>query len=181
MRIPVGRRLVVAAIAGTSQLAPLRAAAKYGEFAKQASDGVSSLPAGDANNECLFATPGTGVCQVYRSSDPSLYASPDTGRALAKLTRAASALNEVDALIAASKWTAIAQALGASRDLREAVGFLSAASRDQTATSGAAKKVFKDLDGVALGAQKKDRAISKTYVAKYEQDVAELIRLLSAE
>ena len=179
MRIPadgLGRRLVVAAaIAGTSQLAPLRAAAKYGEFAKQASDGVSSLPAGDANNECLFATPGTGVCQVYRSSDPSLYASPDTGRALAKLTRAASALNEVDALIAASKWTAIAQALGASRDLREAVGFLTASNPPAAAQ---AKKVFQALDGVYLAAQKKDKATAASYFGKYTTAMPELIRMV---
>ena len=28
--------------------------------------GEGVLAAGDSNNECLFATPGTGICQVYK-------------------------------------------------------------------------------------------------------------------
>ena len=42
------------------------ASAAYGDFAKMGTDAGTQgvLAAGDPNNECLFATPGTGLCQV---------------------------------------------------------------------------------------------------------------------
>ena len=90
----------------------------------------------------------------------------------------ANALDALDAMIAGSKWTAIGQALGAARDLREAVGFLTKAS-DSDEAAKVAKKAFLALDGVALAAQKKDAAAAKAYFGKYSAAMPELIRLLS--
>ena len=39
-------------------------------------------------------------------------------------------------------------------------------------------KVFVDLDGVQLAAQKKDRETALKYFAKYENDIATLLKLL---
>ena len=39
-------------------------------------------------------------------------------------------------------------------------------------------QVFTDLDGVQLAAQKKDRETAQKYFAKYEDDVAKLLKLL---
>ena len=137
------------------------------------------MPAGDTANECLFATPGTGVCQVYRSSDPTLWAGPDTGPALKKLVAAALALDGVAGFIAKSQWTAISQALGASRDLREAVGFLTARPSANPNAAKQAKKVFTALDGVSVAVQKKDKAAAGLYFDKYATAMPELIKMLS--
>ena len=185
MRLEIGgtpslqrRGVIAAAIAAAATLSPHAASATYGEFAKIASDGVSSLPAGDTANECLFATPGTGVCQVYKSSDPLLWATPDTSKALAKLVAAAQQLGQIDGYISAGKWTAISQTLGASRDLREAVGFLTSQAADPSA-SAKAKKLFTALDGVALATQKKDAKAASLYFSKYAAVMPELISMLS--
>ena len=172
------RSLIAAAVAAVASV-PGRAGATYGEFAKIAGEGVSSLPSGDAANECLFATPGTGVCQVYKSSDPVLWATPDTAKALQKLVDAARALDALDGYIAASKWTAISQSLGASRDLREAVGFLTSQAADGKAAAQA-KKVFTALDGVSVAVQKRDKVAAGLYFAKYSTAMPELIKMLGA-
>ena len=150
---------------------PLAASAKYGEFAK--TDGIQgTLAAGDPNNECLFATPGTGLCQVYKSSKPALWDSPNLAGAKEKLLKATAKLNDLDTQIAQSRWTEIISRLGASRDLREAVGFL---TKEQPDAAKLAKKVFQDLDGVQLAAQKKDQKTSKAYFVKYASDISSLI------
>ena len=115
------------------------ASAVYGQFAKM-KGGQDQMGVGDSSNECLFAQPGTGVCQVYKSSDPPAWQSPNTDAALSKLLKAAKQLNSIGGQIDGSKWTQIGQALGSSRDLREAVGFLTAAAADP-ASAFAAKKV----------------------------------------
>ena len=110
---------VVTALAACviAPISPRPAAAVYGEFARYSgTQGV--LAAGDDKNECLFATPGTGICQVYRSSDPTLWTSPDAAAASRKLVNAAQALGGLDEQIAKSRWSAIAQTLGASRKHR---------------------------------------------------------------
>jgi hypothetical protein len=112
---------------------------------------------------------------VYKSSEPPLWATPDTSKAFKKLTDTAQTLNGLKADIEKSRYTAISQALGASRDLREAVGFLTAQSGKATAAA-AAKRVFKDLDGIALGVQQKKMDIAASYFAKYEADMTELFR-----
>ena len=171
----IARRAVLAAACAAATLnQPLPAFAKYGEFAKIGSD--TSFTVGDSANECMYATPGTGVCQVYKSSDPKIWSTPDTGKALKKLIAAADGLAEIDGFIAASKWTAISQSLGASRDLREAVGFLTAAAADKQAEK-CAKKVFSALDGVSLAATKKDKATAALYYSKYAEAMPELIGL----
>ena len=43
------------------------------------------------------------MCQVYESSDPKLWATPDTGKALAKLVSAARELQAVEEYISASQ------------------------------------------------------------------------------
>lgn len=173
------RSLLAVALTPASTLSGNRpASAVYGEFAKMGSDGVSTLASGDASNECLFATPGTGICQVYKSSDPRIWQTPDTAVALAKLIKAADNLNQIDGYIKTSKWTAIAQALGASRDLREAVGFLTARAEDPKAAA-TAKKVFQALDGVYVAAQKKDASTATLYYGKYAAAMPELLGLLS--
>ena len=118
------------------------------------------------------------MCQVYESSDPKLWATPDTGKALAKLVSAARELQAVEEYISASKWTAISQALGASRDLRESVGFLTAAASDAKAAA-TAKKVFAALDGVAVAVQKRDKGTASLYYSKYAAAMPELIAMLS--
>lgn len=120
------RRDAVIVLAAALQLRSAPSAAKYGEFAR--SEGTQNGAAGDPSRECLFAMPGTGVCTVYRSEGPTLYDAADQAKALAKLLSAASALDGLGALIDGAKWTAIGQSLGASRDLREAVSFLTANS-----------------------------------------------------
>ena len=107
---------------------------------------------------------------------PKIWSTPDTGKALKKLIAAADGLAEIDGFIAASKWTAISQSLGASRDLREAVGFLTAAAADKQAEKYA-KKVFSALDGVSLAATKKDKATAALYYSKYAEAMPELIGL----
>lgn len=148
--------------------------AKYGEFAKM--DGSrADFTVGDSANECLFAQPGTGVCTVYKSSDPTLWAEPDQGRALAKLVGAAKTLNGLGASIEKQQWTAITQTLGASRDLREAVGFLTSNKPEAAKKS---KEVFKALDGIALAAQKKLPDTAKQYFDKYTQAMPALLSAL---
>ena len=170
------RELVLAALAATAHTPA--AFAKYGEFARiQGEEAASSVAAGDAANECLFATPGSGICQVYRSSAPKIWASPDTEVALKKLLVAAQSLNALDEYIASSKWTAIVQALGASSDLREACGFLTDQAGPESAAK--AKVVFRALDGVALAAQKKSVDAAKQYFAKYTAAMPELIKAVS--
>ena len=133
------RAEVLAALAAAA-LAPSRpAVAVYGEFARIGTGTQDSIAAGDAKNECLFATPGTGICQVYSSGDPKIWQEPDAKAASRKLVKAAEALGGLDEQIRASRWTSISQTLGASRDLREAVGFLVAGNAPAGA---AAKKVF---------------------------------------
>ena len=136
---------------------------------------------GNSENECLFAQPGTGQCMVFRSSQPPIWQTADTSVALKKLLAAAEALNALDQLISSSKWTAIGQSLGASRDLREAVGFLTAQvpGSDGAAAAAQAKKVFKALEGVQLAAQKKDGKTAKLYFDKYEKEMPVLIKQLS--
>ena len=168
--------LAVALAVASQQLAP--ASAKYGEFANIAADGSSTLASGDSDNKCLFATPGTGICQVYESSDPKIWASPDTAKALEKLVSAAKALDSLSESIAGKKWTAISQALGASRDLRESVGFLTSQADDPKAAAQA-KKVFQALDGIAVAVQKKDSSIATLYFDKYSAAMPELIKMLS--
>jgi hypothetical protein len=169
--------MMLACIASASF--PCRPAfAKYGEFANMPATPGGDFAAGDKNNECLFAQPGTGVCQVYKSSEPALWATPDTSLALGKLIKAANGLDGIGGLISKSQWTAIGQALGASRDLREAVGFLTTQSGSKEAAL-LAKKVFATLDGIALATQKKDAAAAKTYFAKYETTMPDLIRAVT--
>lgn len=170
------RHLIVAAIAATAPTPP--AIAAYGEFAKMAAQPGSDFSAGDSNNECLFAQPGTGVCTVYKSSAPQLWATPDTDKALGKLLAAAASLGELEAFIQKSQWTAISQALGASRDLREAVSFLTAKAESKDAASQA-KRVFQALDGISLAAQKKDKATAQIYFDKFEAAMPTLIKLVS--
>ena len=134
-----------------------------------------SIAAGDAKNECLFATPGTGICQVYSSGDPKIWQEPDAKAASRKLVNAAQALGGLDEQIRASRWTSISQTLGASRDLREAVGFLVAGN---ASAGAAAKKVFKDLDGVSLSVQKKSQDAAAKYFKGYIVDMAALFTLL---
>ena len=166
---------VVAALAAAA-LAPSRpAAAVYGEFARMGTGTQDSIAAGDAKNECLFATPGTGICQVYSSGDPKIWQEPDAKAASRKLVNAAQALGGLDEQIRASRWTSISQTLGASRDLREAVGFLVAGN---ASAGAAAKKVFKDLDGVSLSVQKKSQDAAAKYFKSYVVDMAALFTLL---
>ena len=121
-----------AALGGLPGARPTSAA--YGEFARMSTDASTQgvLAAGDSNNECLFATPGTGLCQVYKSSEPALWDSPNLQGAKAKLLKAATALADLEIDITKARWTAVLQALGASRDLREAVGFLTKAAHTLT-------------------------------------------------
>ena len=174
----LGRRgVVAAALAVASTAASTQGAyATYGEFANLAGSGVSTLAAGDAANQCLFATPGTGVCQVFKSSDPQLWSSPDKQKAFDKLVAAATSLSEIDAAISGSKWTAISQLLGSSRDLREAVGFLTA---DNAKAAAQAKKAFAGLDGVAVAVQKRDVSTARLYFGKYSEAMAVLVSMLS--
>ncbi len=138
-KVSWSRAEVLAALAAAA-LGPSRpAAAVYGEFARIGTGTQDSIAAGDAKNECLFATPGTGICQVYSSGDPKIWQEPDAKAASRKLVKAAEALGGLDEQIRASRWTSISQTLGASRDLREAVGFLVAGNAPAGA---AAKKVF---------------------------------------
>lgn len=170
------RRFLCALGAGPAWLSAIPIAnAKYGEFAK--TSGGPSFSVGDANNECLFAQPGSGICTVYKSSQPPIWASPNTDLALAKLLKAVAALNEVGVLIEGTKWTQIIQTLGSSRDLREAVGFLTSAAADPAAAA-IAKKVFASLDGVQVAAMKKDRDTALKFYTKYETEVAKLLALL---
>lgn len=169
------RATLVSAAAATSGLLPrpFAALASYGEYAK--TDGTQGGAAGDRTNECLFAMPGTGICTVYKSSEPQLYASPDKTRAMDKLVNAAGLLNGLGEQIEGTRWTAISQTLGASRDLREAIGFLTASS---PAAEKAAKSVFKDLDGIQLATQKKDAAIANKFFGKYSSDMPLLLKAL---
>ncbi|KAL1529788.1 hypothetical protein AB1Y20_000722 [Prymnesium parvum] len=173
------RRSALAFIAGgpAALLSTSAAHAKFGEFAKM-SGGQAQFAAGDEKNECMFAQPGTGICTVYKSSDPPLWASPNTELALSKLTKAAEQLQSLGSQVEGCKWSKIAQTLGISRDLREAVGFLTSAAKDPAATA-IAKKVFQDLDGVQLAAQKKDAKTAMKYFNQYETDMAKLLSLLS--
>ena len=125
----------------------------------------------------MFATPGTGVCQVYKSSQPSLYDAPDLQGAKKKAVAAIAQLNALDDSIAQSRWTAITQALGASRDLRESVGFL---TKGRPEAAALAKKLYLDLDGIALAAQKKDKKVCKAYFDRYVKDAGRLVAELEA-
>ena len=92
--------LTAAAAAALGGLPGARpASAAYGEFARMGTDASTQgvLAAGDSNNECLFATPGTGLCQVYKSSEPALWDSPNLQGAKAKLLKAATALADLEA------------------------------------------------------------------------------------
>lgn len=171
------RRCFVASGLAVATLGPAKAAfGKYGEFAR--TDGVQGvLAAGDPNNECLFATPGTGICQVYKSSQPSLYDAPNLQGAKVKALAAIRQLNTLDSDIEQSRWTAISQALGASRDLRESVGFLTAGRPEAAAI---AKKLYLDLDGIYLAAQKKDKKVCQSYFDKYVKDAGRLVAELEA-
>lgn len=183
MKVPIHRttqrrELFVAALAAAATVnMPPPAFAKYGEFANMPSK--TDFAVGNDANECLFAQPGTGNCMVYKSSQPPLWETADTGLALKKLLSAAVALNDIEGYIAAQKWTAISQALGASRDLREAVGFLTKASGNEAAGKQA-KKVFTALDGIALAASKKDGPTAKIYFDKYAAAMPTLIEQFSS-
>lgn len=170
------RRDVLGAVAALLALPPSEANAKYGEFANMDAS-RSDFSAGDKDNACLFAQPGTGVCMVYKSSDPPLWASPDQGVAFGKLLKAAEGLSGLGRQIEGGKWSSISQALGASRDLREATGFLTV---DNPAAAKLAKAVFLDLDGVQLATQKKNAAAAKSFAAKYEADMSRLLAELEA-
>ena len=165
------------AAAATTPMRPSPVFAKYGEFAKT-TGGQDTFAAGETSNECMYAQPGTGNCMVYKSSAPPLWQTADTGAAFKKLSTAADALNTMDAYIAKSQWTAIGQVLGASRDLRESVGFLTKASGNDTAAKQA-KKVFAALDGIALAASKRDQATASLYFDKYAKAMADLLSSLS--
>ena len=114
---------------------------------------------------------------MYKSSEPPVWASANTELALSKLLKAVEQLNALGSQIDGTKWTMIGQTLGLSRDLREAVGFLTAAAADPSAAA-AAKKVFQDLDGIQLAAQKKDAGTARKYFDKYEADIATLLKRL---
>ena len=79
---------------------------------------------------------------MYKSSEPALWDSPNLQGAKAKLLKAATTLADLETDITKARWTAVLQALGASRDLREAVGFL---TKEQPAAAIAAKKVLRPL------------------------------------
>ena len=98
--------------------------------------------------------------------------------AIKKLVAAAEGLGDLDAYIAQKQWTAISQALGKSRDLREAVGFLTKQSGSDAAAKQA-KQVFAALDGVALAVSKKDAAAARIYFDKYASAMPLLIQKLS--
>ena len=82
--------------AGLAFTAAPPALAKYGEFANMPSN--TDFAVGNAENECLFAQPGTGQCMVFRSSQPPIWQTADTGVALKKLIAAAESLNNLDSL-----------------------------------------------------------------------------------
>ena len=108
------RHALTAAAAALGALPGARpASAAYGEFARMSTDASTQgvLAAGDSNNECLFATPGTGLCQVYKSSEPALWDSPNLQGAKAKLLKAATALADLETDITKARWTAVLQAL----------------------------------------------------------------------
>ena len=48
-------------------------------------------------------------------------------------------------------------------------------TKEQPAAATAAKKVFLDLDGVKLAADKKDQKAAKSYFAKFSADLPKLI------
>ena len=62
--------------------------------------------------------------------------------AIKKLVAAAEGLGDLDAYIAQKQWTAISQALGKSRDLREAVGFLTKQSGSDAAAKQATARAL---------------------------------------
>ena len=176
LQVPSVTRRSVVQLGSFALGGPGPAYAAYGEFAKT-SGGQDGMAVGNSANECLFAQPGTGICTVYKSSEPPVWSSPRSDLALSKLLQAAGQLNTIGPLIEGSKWTQITQTLGSSRDLREAVGFLTTAAADPAATA-AAKKVFQDLDGVQLAAQKKDGQTANRFFYKYESDMEKLLKLL---
>lgn len=151
---------------------PPPASAKYGDFANMPAE--SDTAVGDASNECLFARPGTGICTVYKSSEPALWAAPDKAGALKKLVGAARSLDAIGRDIEASRWTAISQALGSSMDLQEAVTFLSSSEAD----AKSAKKVFGALQGVGVAVQKKNREAARSFFDKYSEAMPALIEQL---
>ena len=73
----------------------------------------------------------------------------------------------------------MSQLLGASRDLREAVGFLTSVEGSDPKAAAQAKKVFLALDGVSVAVQKKDAKAASLYFGKYATAMPELIAMLS--
>ena len=187
------REAVRAAALVAVSLTSRAASAKYGEFARMPAK--SGFSVGEESNECLFAQPGTGNCmvdsghyrlvvrrlnlrtsgtltQVYKSSEPALWAAPDKQVALTKLVRAAASLDNIGADIDAGRWTAVSQTLGASMDLQEAARFLSAGDAQ---SAKLAKQVFSSLQNVAVATQKRNAAVAKKYFEIYSQEMPALI------
>ena len=160
------------------------ASAKYGAFAKMTNSddnlNQGTMAAGDSRNPCLWAQPGTGVCVVYKSSDPQLWGGADGQKALEKLLSASQKFDGLGPLISGGKWMAATSALGASMDLQEAVNFLAKSSADPEGNAKLAKKVFKDLQSIGLAVQKKDQKTALTYYGKYAEDMPALIGRLQA-
>ncbi len=167
------RRAAVAGLVLSSFAASWPASAKYGEFAKM--DGSQNGAAGNDANECLFAQPATGICTVFKSSEPALYKSPDKAKALDKIVAATRSLDGIGEQIESAKWSSVSQSLGASMDLQEAVNFLAAGSDKDLKL---AKKVFTDLQGVAVAVKQKNQDASRLYFGKYASDMPALLQQL---
>ena len=178
------------AYACTSVLAvALPASASYGQMADFAGSGAATTSAAEMANGCLFQT--TGICLVYRSDKPKLWDAPDTKLAMGKLQKAISDLDGLGELIEKQRWSQISQVLGASRDLREAMSFLTrsntvkegeagfAKSADENKEAAAlAKKVFKDLETVQLASSKKLPDVAKKAFVAYQADMPKLLNAL---
>ena len=174
----------------TSVLAvALPASASYGQMADFAGSGVGTTSAAEMANGCLFQT--TGICMVYRSDKPKLWDRPDTKASMAKLQKAIGDLDGLGAMIEKQRWTQISQTLGASRDLREAMSFLTRSNtvkegeagfaKDATENKEAAalaKKVFKDLDTVQLASTKKLPDVAMKGFKAYTEDMPKLLNAL---
>ena len=174
----------------TSTLAiALPASASYGQMADFAGSGVGTTSAAEMANGCLFQT--TGICMVYRSDKPKLWDRPDTKASMAKLQKAIADLDGIGAMIEKQRWTQISQTLGASRDLREAMSFLTRSNtvkegeagfaKDATENKEAAalaKKVFKDLDTVQLASSKKLPDVAMKGYKAYTEDMPKLLNAL---
>ena len=100
-------------------------------------------------------------------------------------------LDGIGVMIEKQRWTQISQTLGASRDLREAMSFLTRSNtvkegeagfaKDATENKEAAalaKKVFKDLDTVQLASSKKLPDVAMKGYTAYTEDMPKLLNAL---